>query len=121
MGKTFEKLDAWKHAIDLATLIYGITKRFPKDEMYGLTSQIRRAVISISSNIAEGSGVGFKADYIRHLKIANGSLNEVESLLIIANKLGYIKNDDYQTIMNSIEKERKLLYGLIIYLQKKND
>jgi four helix bundle protein len=120
MGKTFENLDAWKHAIELATLIYEITKSFPKEEIYGLTSQIRRAVISISNNIAEGSGVGSKADYIRYLKISNGSLNEVESLTIVASKLNYIENEDYKKIINSIEKERKLLYGLMIYLQKKD-
>jgi four helix bundle protein len=119
MGKTFEKLDVWKHAIDLALLIYKITRNFPKEEIYGLTSQIRRAVISISNNIAEGSGVGSNADYIRYLRIANGSLNEVESLTIIANKLSYIKNDDFNEIKRSIEKERKLLYGLIIFLEKK--
>jgi four helix bundle protein len=120
MGKTFEKLNAWKQAIELATLIYKITKDFPKDEIYGLTSQIRRAAISISSNIAEGSGVDSKADYIRYLRIANGSLNEVESIAIVANKLNYIDNENYKNIIEKIEKERKLIYGLIIYLQKKD-
>jgi four helix bundle protein len=120
MGRTFEKLEAWKYAIKLATQIYEITKKFPEDELYGITSQIRRAIISISSNIAEGSGVNSKLNYIRHLKIANGSLYEVESLLIVAHRLGYIKNNEKESIINSIEKERKLLYGLITYLHDKD-
>ncbi len=120
MAKTFEKLDAWKNAIDLAFHIYKITQDFPKEEIYGLTSQIKRAVVSISSNIAEGSGVGTNAGYIHHLKIAIGSLNEVDSLSIIANRLGYIANEDHKRIHNLIEKQGKLLYGLISYLGKKN-
>ena len=119
MGKTFEKLEAWKDAINLATQIYIITKAFPEEEIYGITSQIRRAVISVASNIAEGSGVGSNANYIRHLNIANGSLNEVESLSLVANNLGYIEKGKYDSIINSIEKERKLIYGLKIYLQNK--
>ena len=120
MAKTFEKLDAWKNAIELSLLIYKTTQNFPKEEIYGLTSQIRRAVVSISSNIAEGSGVGTKAGYIRYLKIAIGSLNEVESLTIIANKLNYINEEDFQIMNFSIDKQGKLLYGLISYLEKKN-
>ncbi len=120
MAKTFEKLDAWKNAIDLALLIYQTTRNFPKDEIYGLTSQIRRAVVSISSNIAEGSGVGTNAGYIHHLKIAIGSLNEVDSLSIIANRMGYIANEDHKKIYNLIDKQGKLLYGLISYLKRKS-
>ena len=113
--RDYKGIKAYKLADDLVLKIYDVTRNFPKEEIYGLTSQIRRAVISISNNIAEGSGVGSNADYIRYLRIANGSLNEVESLSIIANKLSYIKNDDFIEIKKSIEKERKLLYGLIIF------
>lgn len=120
MAKTFEKLEVWKCSVELALQIYQITQDFPEEEIYGLTSQIRRATISISSNIAEGSGLGSIAGFIRHLKIAIGSLNEVESLSIIANKLGYMSETDFKKIQNAIDKQGKLLYGFISYLENKN-
>ena len=120
MGKTFENLDVWKHSVDLSTKIYCVSKQFPKEELYGITSQIRRAVISVTSNIAEGSGVNSNADYIRYLGIASGSLNEVESLIVVAEKLGYLKINEFKELKKSIEIERKLLYGLINYLRKKD-
>jgi four helix bundle protein len=118
MAKTFEKLDAWKEAINLITEIYEVTKKFPRNEQNGLISQFRRAAISISNNIAEGSGKRSKPDFIRFLNIAMGSLNEVENLLIISDKLGYIKETEFKRIDKFIEKERKLIYGLISYLEK---
>jgi len=120
MAKSFEQLDAWKHAINLAVELYQITNKLPKNEIYGITSQIRRAVVSISSNIAEGSGVGSNLNYIHHLKIAIGSLNEVENLIIIATRLKYIKSEDFKDLDKSIKRIRKLIYGLINYLKKQN-
>jgi four helix bundle protein len=75
MAKTFETLDVWKKSMDLGLDIYKITKNFPKEEIYGLTAQIRRAVMSVSNNIAEGSGLDSNRQFIKHLKISKGSLN----------------------------------------------
>lgn len=83
MANTYEHLDIWKKAIDLAGGIYKVTVDFPKEEIYGLTNQICRASISISSNIAEGSGRNSAKDFLRFINIAIGSLNEVESLLFV--------------------------------------
>ncbi len=83
MAKMFENLDAWKEATDLAVRIYEITKNFPKEEIFGITSQLRRAAISISSNLAEGAGRKSKKDFKQFVHIASGSLNEVDSLLYI--------------------------------------
>ena len=118
MARVFETLDVWKNAVDLAVQIYKMTKTFPDDELYGITSQVRHVIISVSSNIAEGSGKGSKLDYIRYLKIALGSLNEVESLIIVSNRLDYIEDNDLKEINKMIETERKLLFGFIKHLEK---
>ena len=81
MAKNYENLEVWKEAVKLAVLIYKETKGFPKEELYGLTSQLRRAIISVSINIAEGAGRSSKQEFIRFINIALGSLNETESLV----------------------------------------
>ena len=90
MGFSFEKLDVYKNAIDFACNIYEITKKFPKNETYGLTSQLRRASVSISSNIAEGSGRYNKRDFAQYLRIARGSIYECIPLLEISFRESYI-------------------------------
>ncbi|MEW6618975.1 MAG: four helix bundle protein [bacterium] len=102
MAKVYETLEVWQLAIDLAVKIYKVTKDFPKEEMYGLTSQIRRATISISSNIAEGSGRSSKKEYKYFVEIAMGSLNEVESLWILSYKLKMVNNEVYHEIKQMI-------------------
>ena len=90
----FEKLEVWKKSIDLATMIYKLTSSFPKTEMYGLSSQIQRAAVSVSSNIAEGS-VRFSAkEQVRFYEVAFGSLMEVISQTILAKKLNYISDEN---------------------------
>jgi four helix bundle protein len=118
MVSSYKSLDSWKVAIKLSVFIYEITKTFPKEEMYGIISQIRRAVVSISNNIAEGTGVRYKGRFIYHLRIAIGSTNEVENLSIIALKLDYISNDDYVIIEKDLENIRKLTFGLIRSLKQ---
>jgi four helix bundle protein len=108
-------LDVWKEAIELVLDIYEITKSFPKEEVYGLTSQIRRATVSIPSNIAEGAARSSKKEFLKFLYIALGSLSELETELIIAHRLGYFHRND---IFKKLEIVKKLLLGLIKSLKK---
>jgi len=116
VAKTFENLEAWVKGVQLAVDIYRITRKFPKEEVYGLTSQIRRAVISISSNLAEGAGRPSKKDFGRFVNIAIGSLNETESLLIVSSKLGFIHQDVYLETRGNVEELGRILNGLKKYL-----
>ena len=118
MAKTYENLDAWKNAVELAVSIYEITRDFPKEEIYGLTSQIRRAVVSISSNLAEGAGRPSKKDFRRFVDISMGSLNETESLLIVAHKLRFINEEAYLSTRSKTEELGRILNGLKKYLSE---
>jgi four helix bundle protein len=105
----FEKLDVWNSSIELSKLVYDVTNSFPTDEKYGLVSQIRRAVVSISSNIAEGSSKASLKDQARFSEIAYGSLMEVLNQIIIAKNFGYISQELYLTVRNEIEKVSRQL------------
>jgi len=118
MAKNYENLEVWRETIKLATLIYGETKNFPKGELYGLTSQLRRAVISISSNIAEGAGRSSKQEFYRFINIALGSLNETENLLYLSKELNYLKKKNFDSLKAQIEKVGNLLGGFKKYLNK---
>ena len=87
----YKDLIVWQKAIDLATWIYSLTSRFPKEELYGIVSQMRRAAVSIPSNIAEGQSRQHKSEFIQFLSIAKGSLSELETQLIISGRLKYIR------------------------------
>jgi four helix bundle protein len=89
MAKSFRDLSVWQCARDLATLLYRLTQQFPREEIYGLTAQLRRAGVSIASNIAEGSGRGTRSDYRSFLRMARGSTLEVQAQLLIARDLGF--------------------------------
>jgi four helix bundle protein len=110
-------LEVWKKSIDFVTEIYKITKEFPKEEIYGLTSQIRRAAVSIPSNIAEGSGRKSDKEFIQFLYIALGSVAETETQLIIASKINYLENSE--NIIKETETIRRMLLGLIKHLKGK--
>lgn len=112
--KTHKDLDVWKLAIELVVKIYKETKNFPKEEMYGLTSQLRRASVSVASNIAEGAARQSKEEFVRFVYYSLGSLSEIETQLIIANKIGYMKNDDY---VKDIEILRRKILNFIKYLK----
>ena len=99
----FEKLEVWQNSIQLSKLIYYLTLSFPKEETYGLTSQIRRAMISVSSNIAEGSSKNSLKDQARFSEIAFGSLLEVLNQIILAFELSYISEENYIDCRNKIE------------------
>ena len=109
-------LEVWKESVNLTKEIYLLTKDFPESEIYGLTSQMKRAAISIPSNIAEGAARNTDKDFIRFLYIASGSLAELETQIIIAKEIDYLKD---LNIITKVEKVRKMLFGLIKYLKEK--
>ena len=109
---SFEKLEAWLLAKELTKQVYLLTKKFPNDELYGLTSQIRRASISICSNIAEGSGRTSKKDFARFIQIAYGSMMELLNQLIIAEELEYIYKDELLKMREQIDQISIRLSGL---------
>ncbi|MCA4793879.1 four helix bundle protein [Myroides odoratimimus] len=111
--KDFRQLIVWNKAHTLVKAIYFITKEFPKEEMFGLTSQLRRASSSIPTNIAEGCGRGSDADFKRFLQIAFGSANEVEYLLLLTYELGYYKKEDYIKYTSELVDVKKLLASFI--------
>lgn len=118
MATSFENLTTWKSAINLATRVYEITRKFPKDELFGLSSQMRRAAVSISSNIAEGSGRDSKAEFERFVNISIGSLNELESQVLISKNLEFIDMKEYDGIRKEIRELGNLLGGFKKYLHK---
>ena len=96
--KAFRKLLVWKRAHELTLMIYRVTEKFPKHEMFGLTSQIRRSVVSVEANIAEGYALGTAPNYLRHLNISVGSLAETECHMQIAYDLSYCADQSHQEI-----------------------
>lgn len=111
--KTHKDLDVYNLSIDLVTIIYKSTKNFPKEELFGLTSQIRRCVVSVPSNIAEGSARNHPKEFKQFLYIALGSASELDTLILIAFKLGYIIKEEYNSIIEKLTSVSKMLQGLI--------
>jgi len=111
--KTFNDLDAWKQSYTLCLAVYSLTKQFPKEEQFGLTSQIRRAVVSISSNIAEGFSRQSIADKCHFYTMAHGSLTEVQSQLYVAKGIKYIDEANFSEIYSQTTTVHKILTGLI--------
>ena len=116
---SYKKLDAWIISMEMVKEIYQITKSYPKEEMFGLTSQTKRAAVSIPSNIAEGLGRNFKKDSIQFLHISRGSAYETETLLSIAVMTNLINQEIYTHINEMLEKTIRLINGLIKYLENK--
>jgi len=114
--KTHKDLKVWKEAMALAKGIYELTRDFPKEETYGLVSQIRRAAVSIPSNLAEGAARNSNKEFIQYLYVSLGSLAELETQLLLSRDLGYAQNEE---IKERVERVRKLLLGLINYLKGK--
>ena len=108
----FEKLETWREAIAFADQVYSITRSFPDQERFGLTNQLRRAAVSISSNIAEGCSRSSKADYARFIEIASGSLFEVVSQATISRDQGFLTDAAYASLYNAAEKQSRMLSGL---------
>ena len=107
--RDFHKLIIWKRSHQLALDVYKVTKLFPKDELFGLTSQIRRAISSIPTNIAEGCGRETNKDFAHFLQISIGSASETEYLLFLARDLKYINSEVYDLIVNEIVSVRKMI------------
>lgn len=117
MVKDFKRLDIWRLSIDLAKKVYEVTKGFPREEVYGLTSQIRRAAVSIASNIAEGCGRSTNKDFVLFLHHAMGSLKEVECQIFLAKELGFLNEGEFVNLNNcALMLERKLA-GYINYVR----
>ena len=114
--KTHKDLDVWKEAMTLVKGIYKLTADFPKEETYGLVSQIRRAAVSIPSNIAEGAARNSNKEFIQFLYVSLGSLAELETQLLLSRDLGFFKNEE---LHGSIERIRRMLLGLIKHLRSK--
>jgi four helix bundle protein len=111
--KNFKKLKVWQQGFQIAINTYKLTKDFPSDEKYGLTSQVNRASISISSNIAEGSSRRSEKDYHRFLEIALGSCFELESQLLIASKLKFDVKGKIDDLLQQIDEEQKMLMAFM--------
>lgn len=109
----FEKLEVWQKAMSFADLVYTATQRFPDKERFGLTNQMRRAVVSISSNIAEGSSRQSRTDFARFLEIAVGSLFEVASQCQIELRQGFLTQDQFRQLYSAAEEQSKMLSGLL--------
>ncbi len=111
--KDFRQLHVWEKSHILAKEVYRITALFPKEEMFGLTSQLRRASVSIPTNIAEGCGRASDADFRRFIQIAFGSSSEVEYLVLLSFELGFIEESDFSTLHEQIVTVKKMLESLI--------
>jgi four helix bundle protein len=118
LNKPHKKLDVWKKAIDLVQKIYDLTKTFPKNEDYSLTNQMRRAAISVPSNISEGAARQTKKEFIQFLHTAQGSLSELDTQLEIAIRLGYLKEDRLSEVSLLTNDIDKMLTGLIKSLRR---
>lgn len=116
--RNYKNITAFQLADDLTLEIYKVTKKFPNEETYGLITQLRRAIVSVPTNIAEGASRQHKKDYLNFLFISRGSLAEVEYLLSLANKLGYIEKKDFENLEEKKQFAAKTLYGLIESVKK---
>lgn len=119
MLRSYRDLIVWQKAVELAVLIYRLTEGFPKREIYGLASQIRRAGVSVPSNIAEGYGRGSRKEYLQFLSIAQGSLKELETQTVLAQRLGYATVSQAERVLLDSEIVGKMLGGLIRSLRVK--
>jgi four helix bundle protein len=114
----YKQLDAWKTAMMLVAEIYKVTKTYPKEEVFALTSQTKRAAVSVPANIAEGIGRQYKKDTVQFLHIARGSLYELETLLVIALNTNILQQSDYDRVIEMWQRTVQLLNGLINYFFK---
>ena len=111
--RNYRDLIAWQKAMDLVDLIYTLSRTFPKEELYGLTSQIRRAAVSVPSNIAEGQGRRTPGEFRQSLSVAHGSLREVETQIVIAHRQRFISKADEVSVLTLASEVGRLTQGLI--------
>ncbi len=114
--KNYKDLIVWQKSVDLSVLIYEVTEKFPREEMYGITSQMRRASVSIASNIAEGKQRGTRKDLVHFFRMAKGSASELETQIIISKKLNFSKSINYSKIDDVLEEIIKMLRSIVYKL-----
>jgi four helix bundle protein len=119
--RSYRDLECWQRAMDLVVECYHVPRDFPKCEIYGLSSQLQRAAVSIPANIAEGNGRQHLPEYIQHLKVAYGSLSELETHLLIAQRLDYLGSAEAERLLNRAGEVGRLLNGLLRSLRTKID
>lgn len=115
-----ERLDVWKKAVEFVVAVYRATESFPRDERFGLTSQLRRAAVSIPANIAEGAGRKSQKEFAYFLSNSQGSASEVETELLIARRLNYLKQDEYLALRSSLDDIGRMLTGLCQHLMSRD-
>ena len=115
-ARNFKELLAWQKAMDYVVEVYPVARKFPREEMFALSDQLRRSAVSIPSNIAEGQGRGDGKDFIRFLRIALGSLQESETQIMIAKRLGYVTDDEIEPALMAGTEVARLTKGLIASL-----
>ena len=119
MIKDYRDLEVWQKAMDLVVMCYQVTKCFPKNEVYGLTSQLQRAAVSVPANIAEGRQRQHSREFLQHLSIAFGSLAEVETHIQIAGRLSYLGEDHIGKVLDKTAEIGRMLHGLRRSIKKK--
>jgi four helix bundle protein len=117
----FRNLKVWLKAHQVVLAVYRITARFPREELYGLTSQIRRCAVSVPSNIAEGCGRGTDADFRRFLQIAAGSASELDYQLLLSRDLGYLPSSEYDSLHPALTEVRRMLTAFLHKLAPNNN
>ncbi len=110
--KSYRDLEVWQVSIELAELCYRVTAEFPTEERYGLTSQMRRCSVSIASNIAEGYGRESRQDYVRFLRVSQGSVKELETQAVIAQRVGFLGADEAEALLIECDRVGRMLYAL---------
>jgi four helix bundle protein len=119
MGNSYHDLEVWQQAMDLVVACYGLTKAFPPSELYGLTGQLQRAAVSVPANIAEGQARQHIKEFLQHLSIANGSLAELETHILIAERLGYIRGNVIQETLLQSDQVARMIAGLRKFLKSR--
>ena len=117
---SYRDLKVWQEAMVIAEDAYRLTSLFPRDEIYGITSQIRRAAVSVAANIAEGHGRESSGSFIQFLRISQGSLKELETLMVLAVRVGLAENDDVELLMDRCDELGKMLRSLIRSVQRRD-
>lgn len=118
-GQSYRNLRVWNEAMTLAEQCYRLTRGFPKDELYGMTSQIRRSAASVPANIAEGYGRESRGEYVQFLRVAQGSLKELETHILLSQRVGLASEEAFEPVVNQCETVGKMLRALIRSLQNK--
>jgi four helix bundle protein len=113
MSEGYRDLKVWRRSIALVRSVYAIVRSLPREETYGLSDQLRRAVMSVPANIAEGQARLHRKEFIQHLSIARGSLAEVDTLLVVAHQLEYIDGNTIDTVIEELAEVRRMLHGLL--------